>query len=62
MVSRFEMYKAYHAAVKKAEEAQKLEAEAKNGKTAYVKGQKVVQSPKFSHHGFRKLKNVKNLI
>ncbi len=46
MVSRFEMYKAYHAAVKKAEEAQKLEAEAKNGKTAYVKGQKVVQSPK----------------
>lgn len=46
MVSRFEMYKAYHASVKKAEEAQKLEAEAKNGKTAYVKGQKVVQSPK----------------
>lgn len=45
MVSRFEMYKAYHAAVKKAEEAQKLEAEAKNGKTAYVKEQKVVQPP-----------------
>lgn len=68
MVSRFEMYKAYHAAVKKAEEAQKLEAEAKNTKTAYVKGQKVVQSPKekqfleISHHGLRKLKIVKNLI
>ena len=46
MVSRFEMYKAYHAAVKKAEEAQKLEAEAKNGKTAYVKGQKVILPPK----------------
>ena len=46
MVSRFVMYKAYHAAVKKAEEAQKLEAEAKNGKTAYVKGQKVILPPK----------------
>ena len=46
MVSRFEMYKAYHAAVKKAEEAQKLEKKKKNGKTAYVKGQKVILPPK----------------
>lgn len=46
MTSRFEMYKAYHQAVKKAEEARKLEDEQKNGKVAFVKGQKVVQSPK----------------
>lgn len=43
MTSRFEMYKAYHEAVKRAEEAQKAENEKKNGKFACVKEQKVVQ-------------------
>lgn len=46
MASRFQMYKAYHQAVKKAEEEQRLQEEAKNGKVACVKEQKVVQPPK----------------
>ena len=45
-MGRFEMYKAYHQAVKKAEEAKRLEDEQKNGKIACVKEQKVVQPPK----------------
>lgn len=45
-MNRFEMYKVYCQAVKKAEKAQKLEDEQKNGKTACVKEQKVVQPPK----------------
>ncbi len=46
MTSRFEIYKAYHKAVKDAEEAQKAENEKKNGKVACVKEQKVVQPSK----------------
>ncbi len=46
MTSRFEMYKAYHKAVKKAEEAQIAENEKKNGKTACGKEQKAVQTPR----------------